>query len=102
MKTTVELPREVLDEVRRRAAYLGREVDEAAAYYLVKGLAISPGPPPVSGAPRMATDPTTGLPVFVCSHTAPARWMTTEALIDLEHDTQTLEDLERLGLSPGQ
>jgi len=101
MKTTVELPREILDEVERRAAYLGRKVDDAVAYYLVKGLAISPAPPAGLEA-RISTDPATGLPVILGSTAAPARWMTTEALIDLEHDTLTLEDLERLGLSPGQ
>jgi hypothetical protein len=101
MKSTVELPPEMLDEVRRRAAYLGRPVDEAAAYYLAKGLAISPGPP-VGGSPGIRTDPTTGLPVVVGPPAAPARGMTAAALVELEHDTQTQDDLERLGLSPGQ
>jgi len=101
MKATVELPPEVMDEVRRRATYFGREVDEAVAYYLAKGLAVSPGPP-APGPSRVRTDPTTGLPVVVGSPAAPARGMTAAALVELEHETQTLDDLERLGLPPGQ
>jgi hypothetical protein len=101
MNSTVDLPPDVLDEVRRRAAYFGRGIDEAVIYYLLKGLAISPGPP-VSGSSNVRTDPVTGLPVVVGSPTAPARGMSVAALVELEHDTQTLEDLERLGLSPGQ
>lgn len=93
MKATVELPPEVMDEVRQRAKYFGRGVDEAVAYYLVKGLAISPGPP-ATGPARVRTDPATGLPVVVGSPTAPARGMSAAALVDLEHETQTLDDLE--------
>lgn len=101
MKSTIELPPEILDEVRRRAAYFGRGVDDAAAYYLAKGLAISAAPP-AAGSSSIGTDPATGLPVVVGSPTAPARSMTAAALVELEHDTQTQDDLERLGLSPGQ
>lgn len=101
MKSTVELPGEILDEVRRRAAYFGRAVDDAAAYYLAKGLAISPAPP-TGGTSSLRTDPATGLPVVVGSPAAPAHGLTTAALVELEHDTQTQDDLERLGLSPGQ
>ena len=101
MKATVELPPEVMDEVRQRARYFGRGVDEAVAYYLVKGLAVSPGLP-ATGPSRVRTDPATGLPVVVGSPTAPARAMSAAALVDLNRETQTLDDLERFGLPPGQ
>jgi hypothetical protein len=100
MNSTVELPREVLDEVRRRAEYFGRGINEALAYYLVKGLAVSPEPP-VNSSSSVRIDPATGLPVVIGSPSAPPRGMSVAALVELEHDTQTLEDLERLGLSPG-
>jgi hypothetical protein len=101
MKTTIDLPQEVLNEVQRRASYFGREFDAALVYYLVKGLAISPGPP-AGGKARIATHPQTGLPVIMCSPAAPAPWMTSEALLELQHDTQTVEDLARLGSSSGK
>ena len=101
MKSSVELPSEVFEEVRRRAVFFGREVDDAVAYYLEKGLAISPGLP-ATGPPRIQTDAKTGLPMVVGSPSASARGMSVDALVDLEHDTLTLEDLERFRLSTGQ
>jgi hypothetical protein len=101
MKATVELPAEVMDEVRRRATYFGRDLDEAVAYYLARGLAVSPGPAAVGPTP-IRSDPATGLPLVVGSPAAPARGMTTAALIELEHATLTLDDLGRLGLPVGQ
>lgn len=86
MKTTVDLPNDLLRDVKLRAAREGRKLKDEMAALLRKGLAASQAPP-VAGlparSPRIGTDPRTGLPVIVCAADAPARRMTAEQLIAL-------------------
>ena len=102
MKTTLDLPDALVKQVKIRAVREGRKLKEMVADLLRKGLASSttsqvPAPPLKSA--RITKDPATGLPLIVCAPNAPARKMTAEELIALEQETQTQEDLERLGLS---
>ena len=102
MKTTVDLPDALVKQVKIRAVREGRKLKDAVADLLRKGLASPQTPPkkaPAMKSPRIITDPETGLPLIVCDPRAPANKMTAEELIALEQETQTQEDLERLGLS---
>ena len=102
MKTTLELPDALMKQVKIRAVREGKKLKDAVADLLRKGLASSKAPvlrPHGRKSPRVFKDEKTGLPVILCDPQAPASKMTTEELIALEQETQTQEDLERLGLS---
>jgi plasmid stability protein len=102
MKTTLDLPEDLVREIKLRAVHHGQKLKDAVAELLRKGLAASNAPRPQSGAKassRIKTDPKTGLPVILCNRKAPASKMTIEKLLVLEQETQTQEDLERLGRS---
>ncbi len=102
MKTTLDLPDALVKQVKLRAAREGRKLKDLVADLLRKGLAsaiTSQVPAPPLRSARITKDPETGLPLIVCAANAPARKMTAEELIALEQETQTQEDLERLGLS---
>src|SRR5205823_14157163 len=108
MKMTVELPEDLVRELKMRAVREGRKLKDAAAEVLRAGLA--------AGQPQRGTshgrggrarviirkDPKTGLPVIQCPHDAPARRMTAAHLRELEYQAQEREDLERHGISVRQ
>ena len=102
MKTTLDLPDALVKQVKLRALNDGRKLKDTVADLLRKGLA---SPPTrlvrkrAMKSPRVVKDQETGLPLIVCDPEAPASRMTAEDLIELEQETQTKEDLERLGLS---
>jgi plasmid stability protein len=103
MKTTLDLPDDLVREVKLRALHEGRKLKDAVADLLRKGLAAPPTPDvsaPGNASPRISTDHVTGLPLIRCAPNAPASKMTAAELIALEQQTQLQEDLERLGLSP--
>jgi plasmid stability protein len=102
MKTTLDLPDALVKQVKLRALRDGRKLKDTVADLLRKGLTSPPTPAirkPAMKSARVITDPETGLPLIVCDPEAPASKMTAEELIALEQETQTQEDLERLGLS---
>jgi len=103
MKTTLDLPDDLVRAVKLRALREGRKLKDAVADLLRKGLASSSAPRSqvaVTPTARLTTDPTTGLPLIICDPNAPASKMTIEELLALEQETQSQEDFERLGLSP--
>ena len=93
MKTTLDLPADLVREMKLRAVQEGRRLKEVAAEVFRRGL----------GQPETAAKPATRhritLPLIQCSSDAPASRMSAEEIIALEHASQTREDLERLGLS---
>jgi len=96
MKTTLDLPNELVREMKLRAAQAGRTIKEVAASLLVSGLAAQ------SAKKKKAAPARKGaleLPLFKCAKNAPARRMGIEGLLALQQTAQTQEDLERLGLS---
>jgi hypothetical protein len=104
MKTTLDLPDALVKQVKLRAVHEGRKLKDTVADLLRKGLASPPARTTrkhIMKSPRVTTDPETGLPLIVCDPDAPASKMTAEELIALEQETQTQEDLERLGRQPG-
>ena len=102
MKTTLDLPDELVKEVKLRAVHEGRKLRDEVASLLRLGLAVVNRPPARARrlkSSRVKTDGKTGLPVIVCAPNAPASRMSAAQLIAIEQETQTQEDIERLGLS---
>ena len=95
MKTTLDLPSELVREMKLRAVHEGRKIKEVVASLLVSGLA-------AEATKKKAIPARKGvlkLPLFKCAKNALARRMNVEQLLALEQATQTQEDFERLGLS---
>jgi len=97
MKTTFDLPPELVRELKLRAVHEGRKIKDVAADLLKRGLGglefqVKPQP----ARPKIAIQ-ANGLPVVRCSADAPAKRMTTDALLALEQETLNREDLQRLG-----
>ena len=98
MKTTFDLPPDLVRAVKLRARREGRKLKDMAADLLQRGLA-TPGikPSPRTSKPPIDIMPN-GLPVVRCSADAPAQHMSTAALLALEQESLHKEDLHRLGL----
>ena len=100
MKTTLDLPDELIREVKLRAVVQRRTVKDLVAEFLRQGLGMAP----LKGAEQRPSSPMVkigkrGLPVIQCAPNAPATRMSTAELLALEQETQTEEDLKRAGLS---
>lgn len=97
MKTTLDLPDELVREMKLRAVMQGRTLRDLVADFLRQGLGmVAPQPlmPPSGSRVEIGAD---GLPIIRGGAEAPARLMSTEALIALEQDLQTREDMQRAG-----
>lgn len=70
MKTTIDLPPELVKQLKLRAIRDGRKLKELAADLLRDGLK-SPAKPQKSAQPTVRKDPKTGLPIIQCTHPAP-------------------------------
>jgi len=96
MKTTLDLPDELVREVKLRAVVQGRTVKALVAELLSHGLGLGPraaaDQPPASGKVRVGEN---GLPVVRCKAKSPATRMTARELLRLEQKTQVEEDLLR-------
>lgn len=100
MKTTLDLPDEILREMKLRALMQGRTLRDLAADFLRQGLGMA--------APRPATQLPPGSPVEISADgmpiirggaDAPALGMSADALIALEQALLIEEDMQRAGLS---
>jgi len=97
MKTTIDLPPDLVRSLKIRAVNEGRKLKDLAADLLHRGLALPVEPPsPLPLKPRIVIQ-ADGLPVVRCAANAPARRMTTDELLSLEQEILTREDLQRLG-----
>lgn len=93
MKTTLELPNDLVREIKLQAVNEGRKLKEVVADLLRRGLG-QDSEKAALAQPRRQNIP---LPLFPSASDAPAARMTAEQLVALEHETLTHEDLERLG-----
>lgn len=100
MKTTLDLPDELVREMKLRAVMQGRTLRDLAADFLRQGLGMA-APRPVTQLPQDAPFDLTadGIPIFRGSSDAPAAHMSLEQLLQLEQDTLYIEDMQRAGRS---
>ena len=99
MKTTLDLPDELIHAVKVRAVMQRRTVKDLVADFLRQGLGIAP-PVQVAMSPAdsmiaMAPD---GLPVVRCQAGAPASSMGAPELLQIEQAALAEEDLRRAGM----
>ena len=100
MKTTLDLPDELVREAKIRALMQGRTLRDLVADFIRQGLgmaALKAPQTPASGA--MVTVGSNGLPVIRCRADAPGAKMSVQNLLNLEQQTQAEEDLRRAGRS---
>ncbi len=99
MKTTLDLPDELVREVKMRAVVQGRTVKDLVAEFLREGLGMAAvgrsKPSPTSERVEVKES---GLPVIRCRPDAPATRMSVADLLKLEQKTHSEEDLQRAGL----
>jgi plasmid stability protein len=100
MKTTLDLPDDLVREMKLRALMQGRTLRDLATDVLRQGLS--------KVAPRQAIQPAQaapfeisadGMPIIRGDPHAPANQMSLEQLLQLEQDTLYIEDMQRAGIS---
>lgn len=100
MKTTLDLPDELIREVKLRAVIQGRTLRDLVADYLRLGLGIAePRRVDTPPADSMVEIESSGLPVIRCRADAPASRMRVDELLKLEQQAQAEEDMQRAGFS---
>jgi plasmid stability protein len=95
MKTTFDLPPDLVREVKLRAVHEGRKLKDMVAEVLKRGLSSET----TSRTAPTATKGAIKLPLFPSPKTAPASRMSMQQLLVLEQETLNQEDHQRLGLS---
>lgn len=100
MKTTLDLPEELIREVKLLAVLQRRTLKDLVAEFLRQGGGMAPtsGPPPLPASSRVETGED-GLPVIRCCPGAPATRMSVAELLELEQQAQVEEDLTHAGFS---
>ena len=100
MKTTLDLPDELIREVKLRAVVQRRTMKDLVAEFLRQGLGMAPSAPPKPPpAGSMVEIGPKGLPVIRCNPKAPATRMSAKKLLQLEQAAQAEEDAEYAGLA---
>ena len=96
MKTTLDLPDNLVRELKLRALLQGQTVKSLVAEILGQGLGVSGRVTaevlPVRSMVEVGTD---GLPVIRTCAVAPASQMSVDELLNLEQESQLEEDLQR-------
>ena len=99
MKTTINLPDDLVRELKLCALLQGRTLRDIVAEFLRKGLAVSSSPIPLPTAPSKVEIGPDGIPTIRCRAEASATHIGIDALLSLQQQTQTQEDFHRAGLS---
>ena len=98
MKTTLDLPDELIREAKLRAVMQGRTLRDLVADFLRQGLGIAPPAasvlPPAGSMVQIGAN---GLPVIRCRPHAKASTASLEALLKLEQLAQTELDMQHAG-----
>lgn len=99
MKTTLDLPDELILEVKLRAVTQRRTVKDLVADFLRQGLGMAPATPPAPPpADSMVEIGPEGLPRVRCRVGAPAARLSVKKLLQLEQAALAVEDARRAGL----
>jgi hypothetical protein len=100
MKTTIDLPDDVIREVKLRAVLQRRPLKDLIAELLRQSLGMVPCPSETRPASSERVEiGVGGLPTFRCRADAPAARQSIPELLALEQSALAREDLERAGLS---
>lgn len=98
MKTTLELPDELMREAKLRAVSQGRTLKDLVADCIRQGLGIAPPVPSGAGSlGERVLVASNGLPVILCHDNAPATRASLQDLLALEQQAQTEEDTRHAG-----
>ena len=96
MKTTFDLPVDLVRDIKLHAVYEGREITDVATDLLKKGLEQSAAVRSThSSSPKFVIQEN-GLPLVICSKNAPASKMSKMEILSLEHRSLTNLDLSSL------
>ncbi|OGB80836.1 MAG: hypothetical protein A2496_16445 [Burkholderiales bacterium RIFOXYC12_FULL_60_6] len=99
MKTTLDLPDELVREMKLRAVMQGRTLRDLTADFLRQGLGMAQAKPTPTVPPdSMVCINANGLPVIRSGNNAPAAHMSLDELLALEQQALTREDMQRVGL----
>jgi plasmid stability protein len=99
MKTTLDLPDELIRQVKLRAVVQRRTVKDLVAEFLRQGLGMaSPEQAAPLAADSMVQIDPSGLPVIKCRPHAPASRMSAKKLLRLEQAAQAEEDAKHAGI----
>jgi len=98
MKTTLDLPDDLMREMKIRAATQGKKLKDVMAETIRIGLfpAAATREKP---KPTIAKHPTLGFPIVECGPNPPISRMTIEEILKLEQDALAADDLKRAGLA---
>jgi hypothetical protein len=98
MKTTIDLPEELVREVKLRALMQGRTLRDVVADYIRQGLGMpAPGSATAPPSGSVVSIGANGLPVIYGDADAPASRMSIEELLQLEQDALAPTDEELRG-----
>lgn len=98
MKTTLDLPDELVREMKLRAVMQGRTLRDLAADFIRQGLGLAAPRPPQAPPPEsMLQVNAGGLPVIRCRVDAPALGLAVDELLALEQQAQSREDMQGAG-----
>lgn len=97
MKTTLDLPDDLMREVKLRAVMQRRPLKDLVADMLRQGMGMAQSAPPTGlpAADSLVHIGANGLPVIQCNAKAPARRMRVRKLLELEQAALADEDMKR-------
>ncbi len=99
MKTTIDLPDELMRNVKIRAAMEGRKLKDVFSDVVRAGLYNIDSRAKPDEPLRIESDRIYGLPVIAPTVAAPGSVFTADQVLQLERDAERVEDLKRAGLS---
>lgn len=100
VKTTLDLPDDLVKELKLRSVHERRKLKDVAAQAIRRGLQVKDLVAETSSLlPEGLEINDRGFPVFKCDPNAPANKMTVEELLALEQESLLEEDLKRGGIA---
>jgi hypothetical protein len=97
VKTTIDLPADLVREIKLRAVHEGRKLKDVAAELLKRGLGLPSMPVRSARKPKISRDPITGFPVIQSRRSPGFISPTLEESLALIQQANQEEDLRRAG-----